>query len=151
MSQMNFFFGGAVLCGLQDLSSRPGIEPVYSAVKAKSSNHWIFREFPQMIFLDYTMCFFCYSEIKKQNCFKSKISTVLLYLQLFFNLETSQYISAVESIWSFRDRTTQEWQSGISPHVITKSKSQRVKRNSAKYKCWALIIYQSSVNFLQMI
>lgn len=70
------FFFWTVLCGLQDLSFRPGVEPVYSAVKAKSSNQWTFREFPQMIFLDYAMHFFCYSEIKKQNCFKSGISTV---------------------------------------------------------------------------
>ena len=41
-------FGGgqAALHGLQDLSSRPGVDPGPWAVKARSPNRWTTREFP---------------------------------------------------------------------------------------------------------
>ena len=41
-----FFFFPAAPCHLQDLSSRPGIEPASPAVEVQSPNHWTAREFP---------------------------------------------------------------------------------------------------------
>ena len=37
--------------GLWDLSSKSGIAPGPSAMKAQSPNHWTFREFPHLSFL----------------------------------------------------------------------------------------------------
>ena len=34
----------AILCGMQDLNPWPGIEPVCSALRAQSLNHWAVRE-----------------------------------------------------------------------------------------------------------
>ena len=42
-----FFWSCSEACGI--LVPRPGIEPVPSAVKALSPNHWTAREFPTQI------------------------------------------------------------------------------------------------------
>ena len=39
----------AIPPGMQDLSCRPGIEPVPLAVEARSLNHWTAREVPEYI------------------------------------------------------------------------------------------------------
>ena len=46
-----FFFFLASLHGLQILVPQPGIEPMPSAVKVWSPNHWTAREFPRSLFL----------------------------------------------------------------------------------------------------
>ena len=40
----------AMSCGMQDINSQPGIEPVPPAVEAQSPNHWTTREFPSVPF-----------------------------------------------------------------------------------------------------
>ena len=41
-----FFFFLAMPCGMRDLSSPTGIEPVTPAVEARSPNHWTARGVP---------------------------------------------------------------------------------------------------------
>ena len=43
----------AMSCGMQDINSQPGIEPVPPAVEAQSPNHWTTREFSMCIIIIY--------------------------------------------------------------------------------------------------
>ena len=51
-----FFFFLNVLaapCGMQDLSSQPGMEPVPPAVEAQGLNHWTAREVPRTLVFEF--------------------------------------------------------------------------------------------------
>ena len=49
-------FFSPTLCGLQEFSSPPGIEPRPLAMKAWNPNHWTSREFPGLLLLEKILC-----------------------------------------------------------------------------------------------